>query len=724
MRFVFLFVLLLFGSVSSWAGCGTQSDPQIIYSSADIVAGNCESMGMYSLTATCSAMASSGACNGLTYQAKGLFYTRFGYSSYFSFVNMGGSNRNCQQSNTCFSAGGSASLACYSNYACDSKCEADSVACLQNPDAVWDSKNCHCGGPTPPPPDTTYVCQNSGGPSSEEGGFGSPRKALLFACSGELCLQTRELAGTCQDWGFCEDGEDNCTIPKSKGSPPCGRSGPTFTTSTRCYYACADGKDLSCKPISTGYVAGNVYAGECPGDPPDGCRPSSSSSGSSASSSSDSGLSSDSSVPPPSDTISFPNDGSEDYEIDYTAILQAIHDTLHRANVQRDFLVDLQNAAKLDLDNISSYNEYIYNSVDGVEGALKTGNSSLSTIASATTDFNNSLSTLQENGFNLVSSTANDISQSHELLDEINRYLRSDSLYTALPLDTVYNPLLRDIKGAIDSINTGHDTTRFVRDSAFARWFAAYYSDTASRVGVLGDIYENTKTLAGDSSKNSSCAAFLSCYTPNPTLVNAQACAVSTGGSLVSCVDGGSPLDNLVNVELGVLKTLWNGLFGSDSTVTDTESSDTNVTFSPAKDSATNSMMGAIRALFSSDSTASILNKVKEMRDSIEKRNNDSTVIQPDSLVLDSSEAAQYVQNLLLVPGTSEDCFICHADLGTFGGLVPNGLSIHIDFADFGGFNFCALIRAVVKIASLVVCISLTLGSWLAAFGYNPKNDA
>ena len=112
------------------------------------------------------------------------------------------------------------------------------------------------------------------------------------------------------------------------------------------------------------------------------------------------------------------------------------------------------------------------------------------------------------------------------------------------------------------------------------------------------------------------------------------------------------------------------------------------------------------------------------MKTAAENANNDSTKIQPDSLWLDSAAAANYARHMLLPSGTGNNCFICHADLGNFGGLTDNNLSIHIDFSNFGGFNFCDIIRAVIKIMTFVVCMSLTLGSWAAAFGYSPKNDA
>lgn len=582
---------------------------------------------------------------------------------------------------------------------CDTKCEADSAAGCP-PGKVWSSSYCACVDPPPMPKDTTWHCQNAGGP--EPGGFGGPRVAKLFKCYDGSCHNTRDLSGSCQDWGFCEDGVDDCEIADSLGTPPCGRSGSRFITSPKCVYACADGKDLSCTPVSTGYVAGNIYAGECPSIPPDGCRPSSSSSGasSSGSSSPSSGASSSPSNTDWRDTINPGNGG----QLDYTRILTAILDTLHRANVQRDFVLDLENNMSLDLDNISNYSEYNYQQLSNL-------NSKGSAINSALVDLNNTLV-----------GAAGDLSTSADLLGSINDYLRSDSLLSRPPGDTVYNPLLRDIKDALDSLSVNpHDTSLFVRDSAFARWFAEYVQDSAAQGGILGKIWDDIKADR-DSSLSRSCTGFNECLAVYKRI---DYCSRAWGVSTVDCVDGGTPFDNILNVEGSILSTLWEAVWGEDSTFVDTVSRlDTNVSFSPQKDTAQSWLSRAFNALFSPESTQAMLQKVAQMKDSIDRVKRDSVKIQPDSLWLDSSRAAAYVQDMLLPPGTLNECWVCHADLGTLGGLAPDGLSIDIDFGDFGGFDFCAIIRAVVKIAAFVVCMSLTLGSWMAAFGYNPKNDA
>lgn len=598
----------------------------------------------------------------------------------------------------------------FSGIRCDTQCEADSLACVTDGKS-WDSQNCACAS-APPVPDTTWHCQNSGG--EESGGIGgSPRVSLLFRCVDGSCTQTARLSGWCQDWGFCPEGVTDCDVPCSGSScPPCGRSGGSFTTSSRCYYQCADGKQLSCTPTSTQYVAGAIYAGSCPDVPPDNCRPRSSSSAASSGSSSpssspSSGGSSSPFVPPPTSAASSPS-GDEDWEYDYSLVLQAIHDTLHAANVQRDFLIQINNSAKIDLDNISEYSTYNYNE--------------LHRISTASNSINSTLSDLSQNGFSLVSETAQDISAARDLLDEINRYLRSDSLLKNMPLDTTYNPLLRDIRDGIDSASfrPSVDSSIFARDSVFAKWWANYYSDSASSRGLVGKALNTiTKSLGVDSTKKDDCAGLYSCMR---VYKDFEYCKRAWGD--FDCIDGGTPFDGMWNVEAGILETVWNGIFGYDTTTLSTLPVDTNYTPPPAADSLKRSLLETISALFSSDSTTAILNKVQAMKDSAEKRANDTTKIQPDSLWLDSADAALYVSNLLFPSGTGTDCFVCSANLGTFGGLAKQDLQITIDFSNFGGFNWCALIRAVVKIATFVVCVSLTLGSWAAAFGYNPKNDS
>lgn len=678
----FLF-LLVFGSVDSWAVCTTTPFNRTFSCEYANAISSCKTGNSFSISTGC-----SNKCSSVSFRGDG-------GSKYCSAKD--GRALSCDY----LGNGGSQGTFTFNLIQCTTQCEADSVAGCP-PGKVWSSSYCACVDPPPIPKDTTWHCQNAGGP--EPGGFGGPRVAKLFKCYDGSCHNTRDLSGSCQDWGFCEDGVDDCEIADSLGTPPCGRSGSRFITSSKCVYACADGKDLSCTPVSTGYVAGNIYAGECPSLPPDGCRPSSSSSGvsSSVSSSPSSGASSSPSNTDWRDTINPGNGG----QLDYTRILEAILDTLHRANVQRDFVLDLENNISLDLDNISNYSEYNYQQLSNL-------NSKGSAINSALVDLNTTLV-----------GAAGDLSTSADLLGAINDYLHSDSLLSVVSGDTTYNPLLRDIKDALDSMSFNpHDTSVFVRDSVFARWFAEYANDSVLSGGIVGDAlrrFVGHMDDFADSATARSCSGFLSCMSVYKDLAY---CNRAWGVSLEDCADGGTPLDGIWTTETSILSTLFD-FFHGDSTLDYTPSViDSAVSFSPAVSAAKIALSSASDALDAVD-ISGMLSHARQLVDSAKKSRSDSVKIQPDSLWLDSADAAKYVSNILMPSGTSTECFVCHADLGTFGGLSDSSLSIHIDFSNFGGYDWCALIRAVVKIATLVVCISLTLGSWLAAFGYNPKNDA
>lgn len=629
---------------------------------------------------------------------------------------------------------------------CDEECEVTGTC----PTSSSSTPNSSSSGPDlPPPPPHYWQCQNAGGP--EYGGFGGPYVAKLFRCEGApgggdiSCENTRDLAGSCQDWGFCNEGQSDCTInTEVHGDPPCGRSGPTFTTTPRCYYACADNTDLSCLPVSTQYVSTATVAGECPSVPPPGCRPVSSSSSSGASSS---GSSSSSPLSPvPVDTAHFTPQNGEDIEIDYSAVLNAIRDTLHNANVQREFLINIDNNISLDLDNISKYSEFGYERLGAVASGVSSVGSTVSSINSGVSEtsgnveiiknsmagissdvsgINNALTSFQERGFPLASSTASHISDSKDLLGEINSYLRSDSLYNPRS-DTVYNPLLRDIKTAIDSVSISvvDSVGGSAVDSGFARWWSDYLVNNFMQNSLAGRaLAAVVANMSPDSSKSANCAAVSACVAQYGA--TSGECFGRFRSQWRECVEGGTPMDNNLNVAGGILETVFKGLFGSDSMVDlDTVPHDTNVTLPPSYDSASTGILDALRSAFSSDSTASLINRVKAMKDSAEAGNRDTVKVQPDSMWLDSSRAAQYARHALITAPTVDECFVCHAELGNFGGLTDTTLKIHVDFANFGGFNFCSIIRAVVRIMTFVVCLSLTLGSWAAAFGYSPKNDS
>lgn len=655
---VISFVLLLaFGSVDSWASCQSPVTNNL-------------------------AGYTNGACNNGVISDDPYFEVssrcEFIHSNYYNSDNIffecpSGCSSDLGQSNPT-----------YTYQVCNSKCDVDSLLCITD-NGHWDSANCQCLGSC----DTTYHCQNSGGP--EAGGFGSPYKALTYKCFCGICEQTATLAGTCQDWGLCNAGVSDCDVsnPDSSSHPPCTRAGSQYTSGNSCYYNCIDGRGaVKCRPVSTQYVAGNIVVAECPQYAPNSCfssssgSPSSSSSGGNGSSSSDAGGGDSSS----SDAGggSSGSGGGDDGGIDYTPILNAIRDTLHTANVQRQ-VFDKWSPVFDDIDK---------NTFQGWR---------------ATDQLNNSLTSFQDRVLPLVDAAKGSTDSSNALINEIKDFLAHDSIRT-YSHDTTYSPFLRDILTALtpSSSSVGGD----VSSSSDGR-IPAIDTSLLNRA-----LYQLANSFS-DSTLRLTCADLNNCLATSDAPIECY----SQIPRAVDCYQGGTPFDGIWNLEAGILKNLFKAFWGDDSLPPSSETLDTTVS-TPALDSARATLERADSSIVGKD----YIDSVKHVIDSIlavaNARKNDTTKISPDSLWLDSAQASRYVRNALIDAPTSQDCFICHADLGNFGGLSSQNLSIHIDFANFGGFNFCAIIRAVVKIMTFVICLSLTLGSWLAAFGYNPKNDA
>ena len=517
----------------------------------------------------------------------------------------------------------------YSVVTCANQTERDSVSCVNRGEPwEWNSANGTCDSLSAA--DTTYKCVNT---TMASGTFGERPIAHVYRCvstgsSSDVCDRTSTLNGTCQDWGLCPDNEPNCDIDKdSTGNTPCTRSGGGTTSTGRCYYVCPDGSSVSCKPTGTEYVAGAIWVGTCPERPPEGCLPSPPGPSSSAG---EPFLSSSSEV---FDTIP-PDTIDPGTNIDYTGLLNAIRDTLHVANKQREILKDwdfnFMRPVKGSIENIESY------SLNSWQKEY---------------EINNNLTGFQERGFNLLRPFFKD---SGQYKSPITRFLESFS-------------------------------SNFERSNEDMDFCSSYYS-----------------CLSG----------------------GGRDCVSRFPGALDKCVNGGSPLDGVINVEMGILETIWDAIFGSDSTPLPSDDDSDSVDVLPPGFSSASAELQRANDSLGAFNLGITLDSMRSMLDSARRMNNDTTKIQPDSLWLDSSEARRYVEHILLPSGTGTDCFICHADLGSFGGLTDTTLKIHIDFSDFGGYNWCEIIRAVVRIATLVTCIALTLGSWAAAFGYNPKNDA
>lgn len=196
---LWFFLLLAFGSVDSWAVCTTTAFFNRTFSCeyANAIS-SCKTGNSFSISTGC-----SNKCSSVSFRGDG-------GSAYCKAKD--GRGLNCDY----FGDGGSQGTFSFNLIRCTTQCEADSAAGCP-PGKVWSSSYCACVDPPPMPKDTTWHCQNAGGP--EPGGFGGPRVAKLFKCYDGSCHNTRDLSGSCQDWGFCEDGVDDCEIADSLGTP-------------------------------------------------------------------------------------------------------------------------------------------------------------------------------------------------------------------------------------------------------------------------------------------------------------------------------------------------------------------------------------------------------------------------------------------------------------------------------------------------------------------------
>ena len=222
-------LLLAFGSVDSWAACTKFSNSMFNYNCHYFESSNCKNSVAFGKCSNCNAGMAGSSSNS--------------YYCVLESVSVGACD---------YWGDGSQGRFAPTYIGCDTQCEADSVQCAQDLLKYWDSANCECKDFTP---DTTYFCENAGQTSSWTGG--SPLRANVVTCIDGDCNVTATLAGTCQDWGFCPEGVNNCEISKdSTGRRPCTRSGPNTTSGTVCYYQCVDGRKLRCRPTSTQEVGG------------------------------------------------------------------------------------------------------------------------------------------------------------------------------------------------------------------------------------------------------------------------------------------------------------------------------------------------------------------------------------------------------------------------------------------------------------------------------------
>lgn len=513
---------------------------------------------------------------------------------------------------------------------CSTQAEADSVNCVLNPS----DPSCKI--------DTLYHCQNAGGASA--GGIGgAPQKALIYRCIGDVCTQQKVLAGSCQDWGYCDKSSSDCDITDSTGRVPCTRSGDGTSSNGKCYYQCGNGKNYVCNSKYSTWAGGSVYVGSCP-DYPD-CVPDIAKDTTSGDNPYNVGGNvKDSTIS--RDTSSWGDNGSGESQLDYYPILDSILDTLTMV---------LRNARS------QTYSQ-----------------ETISNLLSTT--FQNDLDIIADNSNKektLVGDIADDLGSSRLLLDSI-KMLMGDTL------------IVKTVPASVDS--------SISQDSSWAE-----------------KIFNWVRGAFGSSADSSSTSR--DC---NALLKSANACIAQGGNALEcrknymdNCLEGGSPLESQFEGAVSILGRILDYMTGEDSSAVDTS-----VTVDSSALSRVQEMLSRLDSIpdFNLDSLKSSL---QERLDSASRI--DTVSMNTDSLFTDTASIRQRFQGsgIFLPGGTNSSCYVCRAELGTFGGLSDTSMVLEIDFSNFGGYNWCELIRTVIRIATLVVIISLTIGSFAAAFGWN-----
>lgn len=523
---------------------------------------------------------------------------------------------------------------CEYTYRCKTQVEADSLAHIINCQNNPSDPSCKI--------DTVYHCQNMGG-SSPGGIGGAPQKALIYQCIGDVCTQQQVLAGSCQEWGYCDKSSSDCDITDSTGRVPCTRSGDGSSTNGKCYYQCGNGKNYVCNSKYSTWAGGSVYVGSCP-DYPDCVTDIAKDTTSGDNPYNVGGNVKDSTIS--RDTSSWGDNGSGESQLDYYPILDSILDTLTMV---------LRNARS------QTYSQ-----------------ETISNLLSTT--FQNDLDIIADNSNKektLVGDIADDLGSSRLLLDSI-KMLMGDTL------------IVKTVPASVDS--------SISQDSSWAE-----------------KIFDWVRGAFGSSADSSSTSR--DC---NALLKSANSCIAQGGNALEcrknymdNCLEGGSPLESQFEGAVSILGRILDYMTGEDSSAVDTS-----VTVDSSALSRVQEMLSRLDSIpdFNLDSLKSSL---QERLDSASRI--DTLSMNTDSLFTDTASIRQRFQGsgIFLPGGTNSSCYVCRAELGTFGGLSDTSMVLEIDFSNFGGYNWCELIRTVIRIATLVVIISLTIGSFAAAFGWN-----
>lgn len=478
----------------------------------------------------------------------------------------------------------------------------------------------------------------------------------LTDCHGDV-LQERQVLGSCSENGFCEGeevaGSDSCSYPEPDPDK-CKFGGQNGSL---CTYVCPDGKLHSCRIAWTPGQPSEYQ--NCPQKPPSDCvTPASSSS-----------VVPDDSIPDyPTFTSSSSTSPEPDPDCPECDYLEQIRDTLHRANEQRRFIAYTVDSIKADVGGFGAQFNSIISNTAITANKLNTSNSSLSSIASTNSQIADKLNSLDLD--NITASVDSVVVHVDMSRDTVPWYFTAD--LDSLPVwrDTISetNRLIRDITSQVDTL---------VQDSAgdnILKKFLPYVKKTFDKIEDFYSGYTLPAML--DSLQSRLGLDTLTLQEQNEVAERITRLSDST------YVEGNwyceEHPDDVLCVELDSAELV--GLVAPDS-------------------------FDFVQFMHEQDS-------IKAWIDSTLRDTTEDTLSLKD-LAGDSALIREKLDFLFLPGETIEECFEFRMNTRLNGWAI----NLLIDFGDIFGWDWCDLVRKIVRLVTFILIVVTTIKGYIRAFG-------
>lgn len=564
-------------------------------------------------------------------------------------------------------------LASFTYLKCNTQCELDSLACVNSgkewtiiPGGTCNGKGCleQC--------DSTYHCESV---YTENNVVRS--NITLTDCHGDV-LQERQVLGSCSENGFCEGdevaGSDSCSYPEPDPDK-CKFGGQNGSL---CTYVCPDGKLHSCRIAWTPGQPSEYQ--NCPQKPPTDCVvPASSSS-----------AVPDDSIPDyPTFTSSSSSSPVEpDPDCPECDLLDAILDTLHRANEQRRYQNYVVDSIKNDVGGFGVKFDAIAGNTRGTVTSINTSNGLLGDIKSTNKRIADKLDELD--------------------LDDITATV--DSVVVHVNLDSIGGGSQDSISPPpwvffdLDSLPVWRDTVSRIHrtQERISEQIDSLTNDSTNAITKYLPFLKKVSDKLDDMTRD--CEGVSCFYRPViDTLVNKM--YDRFGLDTVSPVDENDIKDKIIPIDDS---TYIDGNFyceehpGADVCV-EIDSTDLPELLPP--DSLD------VDSFFKWQD--SVLKSNKDLLDSMKKRDSTPDTLGLDELAGDSAKIREKLDFLFLPQNTLEQCFDFRLNT-TLGKWTYN---LFIDFADLFGLDLCDLIRKIVRILTFILIVFTTIKGYIRAFG-------